>query len=263
MELIQSLPIDEFIARRDAIASQIKASEQAFEAAKNLYKQSQVGYSKLLTCTVQKEFEALSPQSSFRSSERFDFSSVLRGFDAQAWGYLMDQSGLLSLMSSAARSQWERNIIDCKTPELTLENVQATFKNLHDRRQEMFEQGVLDSFNSCSWNHKTNSPVKFGKKLIFKGRNDRWTSFNTTNLQSIDDLRRVFYLCDELPQPDHRHGVCATMSGNKTWSFEDDYVRVEGFKNSNIHCHFKRPDLIERLNKILARHYPGALPEPK
>ena len=44
---------------------------------------------------------------------------------------------------------------------------------------------------------------------------------------------------------------------------EDDYLEVRTFKNGNGHVTFKRPDLVEKMNLILARHYPNALAAPR
>ncbi|EFG4350279.1 DUF4942 domain-containing protein, partial [Escherichia coli] len=35
---------------------------------------------------------------------------------------------------------------------------------------------------------------------------------------------------------------------------------VRGYQKGTVHIVFKCPDLVEKLNDIIARHYPGALP---
>ncbi|KAB0107145.1 DUF4942 domain-containing protein, partial [Escherichia coli] len=42
--------------------------------------------------------------------------------------------------------------------------------------------------------------------------------------------------------------------------FEGEYFTVRGYQKGTVHIVFKRPDLVEKLNDIIARHYPGALP---
>ncbi|EJI0237691.1 DUF4942 domain-containing protein, partial [Escherichia coli] len=41
---------------------------------------------------------------------------------------------------------------------------------------------------------------------------------------------------------------------------EGEYFTVRGYRKGTVHITFRRPDLIEQLNNIIARHYPGALP---
>lgn len=45
--------------------------------------------------------------------------------------------------------------------------------------------------------------------------------------------------------------------------FEDDYVQVKLHLNGNAHCVFKRADLVDGLNAIIAKRYPNALPCPR
>lgn len=85
----------------------------------------------------------------------------------------------------------------------------------------------------------------------------------------LDDLLRVFHLCDGKPEADHRTGayrlIADAMQTSSAWPklAENDYVSIRFFKNHNGHVTFKRLDLIVRLNRIIAKHYPNALPEPK
>ena len=49
----------------------------------------------------------------------------------------------------------------------------------------------------------------------------------------------------------------------ETGTAETEYLSIKCFKNTNAHITFKRLDLVEKMNKIIAKHYPGALPAPK
>ncbi len=269
MELIVSTDIDALVARRNAIIKELEGAKDAFDRAKKLYKDGPVGYGE----TRQSDFEYLSKQ--FRFDHTKSMNAMMMGFDAEAWRYLMDASGLESSMSTSASEKWYEQINKRETPPLTKENIVATFKDLFVRKDEIFEEGVIEAFRSCSWDHKTNQPVKFGKKVIFAHR------YCNSHLNKVDDLRRVLHVSDGKPQPDHRHGVYAKFCHGKPQPdhrhglfaelerqkslniFEDDYVQVEKFKNGNVHCKFKRPDLTAKLNAILAKHHPNALPAPR
>jgi hypothetical protein len=281
MEMIVSTDIDALVARRNAIINELEGAKDAFDRAKKLYQDGPVGHREY----GQSNFENLAKQFHFDHTKSMD--AMMTGFDAEAWRYLMDASGLESSMSTSASEKWYEQINKRETPPLTKENIVATFKDLFVRKDEIFEQGVIEAFRSCSWDHKTNQPVKFGKKVIFAH------CYGDTHCQKVDDLRRVLHVSDGKPQPDHRHGVWAKFihqnsrwiaeddSGAKQESdpltrrqrevlrqkslniFEDEYVQVEKFKNGNLHCKFKRPDLTQKLNAILAKHHPNALPAPR
>lgn len=269
MEMIVSTDIDALVARRNAIFKELEGAKDAFDRAKKLYKDGPVGfYDSYDGKMAQTDFEYLSKKFQFEHTNIMD--GMKKGYDAKAWKYLMDASGLESLMSASASKKWHQQIDERETPPLTKENIVATFKDLFVQKDEIFEQGVIEAFRSCSWNHKTNQPVKFGKKVIFAHQ------YSDMHYQNVDDLRRVLHISDGKPQPDHRHGVYAKfIHQNSRWIvdeverqksfniFEDDYVQVEKFKNGNLHCKFKRPDLTAKLNAILAKHHPNALPAPR
>ena len=141
--LVPSLSIENFVAQRDAMVERATAAHR------------------LLT-EVQAIAEALpapttSAGSWFRLSlltepERRDFAGDLAGYvktiDAGCWARLLDLSGLRTFMDATARKAWDENIDKRKVPALTLENVEATFRAMHDNRRDMFERGVVAGVRS-------------------------------------------------------------------------------------------------------------------
>lgn len=203
--------------------------------------------------------------------------AVIQGeVDRVAWAYLMDESGLRTFMDAEARGKWTGQLYDGKDiPELTAENVQATFGTMYNARGEMFERGVIGCFKRLSWDYKTNNPFRFGKRLVMRavvdvrkwhdGRTGRSGLFVHTGYQrmnELDDLSRVFHVLDGKPEPDHRsgtdHAVSDAIKAN-LWECETPYFSIRWFKNGNGHLTFKRPELVDSLNSIVAKHYPGAL----
>ena len=79
----------------------------------------------------------------------------------------------------------------------------------------------------------------------------------------------MFQLCDGKPEADYRHAsyrlIPTALQASSVWPklTENDYVSIRLFKNQNGHVTFKRPDLVMRRNRIIAQHYPDALPAPK
>jgi hypothetical protein len=202
-------------------------------------------------------------------SPKADLERALRlGVDAAAWQYLMHQSGLRSLMDAKAREKWDKSIGDGEIPEFTEPNVRSTFTMLHDSRGEMFERGVISCFKSLAWDYKTNLPQKFGKRIVMT----YLTGYYSNNKQNeLDDLMRVMHVLDGKPEPDHRGGISSMLTAaglnscypRRVGECENDYLSIRTFKNTNGHITFKRLDLVEQMNRIIAKHYPGALPAPK
>ncbi|MCS6515129.1 DUF4942 domain-containing protein, partial [Burkholderia thailandensis] len=78
----------------------------------------------------------------------------------------------------------------------------------------------------------------------------------------LDDLTRVCCILDGKPEPDHRHGADGLFSEApqaRRTEAENAYFHLRFFKNGNGHLTCKRLDLVEKMNQILAKHYPNAL----
>jgi hypothetical protein len=80
----------------------------------------------------------------------------------------------------------------------------------------------------------------------------------------VRDIERAFYELDGKEMPERYAGIIglfdekrrsiATLS-RAACEVEDEYFRMKGFKNGNIHLWFKRDDLLRKVNKLLAEHY--------
>lgn len=185
-----------------------------------------------------------------------------KGLDACGWDHLLKETGLRTFMDNTAREQWDESLRKREAPPLTADNIGATFQTLHGARGDMVERGVLALFRGLSWDYKTNQPFRFGKRLVVGYVR---SSYNTGR-HKLDDLVRAFCVFDGKPEPDHRQSIGARVQhswGEPTGEAENEYIHVRWFKNGNGHVTFKRPDLVDKLNAVLAKHYPGALPAPR
>ena len=252
-DLVKSISIENMLNQRRAVAERLKEAKRLYDEAHEIAKKMGLE-SGIPTCSYGDRYRR------DLGIERADYLSlVLAQVDAQAWDYLMKESGLRTFMDSAARESWDSAIRGSRTPELNAENVRHTFEDLYGQRGEMFERGVITVFKNLSWDYKSNSPCRFGKKIIIEYFGGLEWSANSTRCDRLDDLERVFHVLDGKPEPDHRNGWYNRFCGGKRES-ESDYMAGKRFKNGNGHMTFKRPDLVDKLNEIVARHYSGALP---
>lgn len=204
-----------------------------------------------------------------RASDRDAPKTIQQAIDKSAWHYLMNESGMRSFMDADARKEWDDQIYNGTVPDLTIENVEATFNLLHTQRGEMFERGVISCFRRLSWNYKTNEPFKFGKRIIlsylfsvYGSGSNTWLSLNSRTCDELEDLLRVFNVLDGKPQADHRNGVRHALDVAKSerkMEHDGEYFHLRWFKKGSGHLTFKRTDLVDRMNQILAKHYPKAL----
>jgi hypothetical protein len=83
----------------------------------------------------------------------------------------------------------------------------------------------------------------------------------------LADLERMLHLLDGKAIPDNRQDVTARLyehiSANrmKAKVCEDEYVTIKYFMKGSAHLTFRKPELMDKMNDIIAKHYPGVLPE--
>lgn len=178
------------------------------------------------------------------------------------------KSGMLSLMDAQAHDQWYNSLEKDDIPAVSEANILSTFEQLHQSKGEVFERGVINVFKGLSWDFKSNNPCKFGKKIIATGlvKHDRWGFGLNWGWQRdrLADLERMLVLLDGKPVPDNRADVTRRLSDHihenrHSSRYEDEMFVIKYFQKGTAHIVFKRPELVDKLNDIIARHYPGAL----
>lgn len=285
--LVLSLSIDNLVNQRAAVVERLQQATELVREAAKIAAAAHVGMPRITICNGfgrrggERDLASSctgsrtsGPGYTAQASPDDDVQKmIVSGVDAAAWQYLMHESGLRSLMDATAREKWDRGIQEGEFPALTKANIEATFTALHDSRGEMFERGVIAVFKRLAWCYKTNQPQKFGKRIVFDRLRNSVTgggmslgSVNYRSNDALDDLARVFNVLDGKPEPDHRHGWQARLSDVRSTvdpDAADDYMKIKSYRNGNGHATFLRLDLVDKMNGIIARHYPGALPAPK
>jgi hypothetical protein len=280
-ELVPSVSVANMVNQRAAMMERLQQACGLIQEAAEIAEAAHLGMPRIL---VSREYGRHSSEVSIAAariktdssgnpwplerSPQADLDKTLRlGIDSAAWQYLMSQSGLRSLMDAKARETWDKAVNSGDIPEFTDGNVRSTFTMLHDSRGEMFERGVVACFKSLAWDYKTNLPQKFGKRIVMTYLTG-YHSYQRCN--ELDDLMRVLHVLDGRPEPDHRGGISSMLQAAGLSSYvrkqgiaENAYLSIRCFKNGNGHVTFKRPDLVDKMNLIIAKHYPGCLPAPK
>lgn len=263
-ELVPSVAIDRIIAvRREGVRKYIDALAMLHEA-KALF--SAIS-GENTTCNFgQCVFDAVRSASNPRRDEK----TIKKGIDVDIWRYLMKETGMITLMSRKQHDEWETQLYSDTMPEITLETVLATFKQLNASKVSTFEQGVIDVFRALSWDYKTNNPCRMGNKIIVSRLLETWGKgyirASHSSVAQLDDLAKPFYLLDGKNVPDSRvaDGVAFTSfydrEGFSGAVYEGEYFFVRYFKKGSGHIVFKRPELVDQINAIVARYYPAMLP---
>jgi len=193
---------------------------------------------------------------------------ITHNLDRGIWRDLMKRSGMLSIMDAQAREQWYNSLEKEDIPSVSEANILSTFEQLHHSKGDVFERGVINVFKGLSWDFKTNSPCKFGKKIIVTGlvKCDRWGFGLNWGWQRdrLADLERMLMILDGKPIPDNRADVTRRLGDHihenrHSNSYEDEMFVIKYFQKGTAHITFKRPELVDKLNDIIAKHYPEML----
>ncbi|WP_461238133.1 DUF4942 domain-containing protein [Klebsiella michiganensis] len=262
-ELICSTNIERIVRGRDAVLSQIKQIIEMLDSLSRLTAEIGGGtaqdwamksghrYDSWLTETVDKAIPA-----------------ITRNIDRSIWRDLMLKSGMIALMDAQARDQWHKELEEGDLPAISEVNILTTFEQLHLNKMDVFERGIINVFKGLSWDYKTNSPCSFGKKIIVNNlvTHNRWGfSLNWGwRRDQLADLERMLFLLDGKPIPDNRGDVTTRLMehirDNPSQDvYEDYFFSIRYFQKGTAHITFKRYDLTERMNDIVAKHYPGML----
>lgn len=262
-ELILSISIERVVTGRDTALKQIEQLIQQLDAISGLT--SEIGGG-----TAQDW--AMKPGHRYDSwlTEKADkaMPAVTRNIDSSIWRDLMLKSGMMALMDAQARDQWHKNLEEGDLPAISEANILSTFEQLHLNKMEVFERGIINVFKGLSWDYKTNSPCSFGKKIIINNlvSHNRWGfSLNWGwRRDQLADLERMLFLLSGKSIPDNRSDITTRLMAHIRDNpdkdvYEDEFFRIRYFQKGTAHLTFKRLDLVERMNDIIAKHYPGML----
>ena len=264
-EILPSISIENLLRLRNAALERYTRVLALLREAEDIAAAARLGHVRMEIRTGAREgCPVLAPEAG---------SLIVQEVDKGAWSYLMSESGLRSFMDATARRNWDDEVYKGNVPELNRDNVEATFSTMHRMRREMFERGVIACFQRLSWDYKTNQPFKFGKRIVFGHLFSVYGHGSSRSLHlrreatdELDDLLRVFHVLDQKPEPDHRQGMWYQIYNAeqaRRTQCEGDYLSIRWFLKGSAHVTFKRPDLVDELNAILARHFPNALPAPR
>lgn len=194
--------------------------------------------------------------------------------DAAMWRHLMSFTNLAEVMDAKAKEDLEKSL---ENPEAcTFENAVATLQTLSAKAPEIMERGVVELFKGLSGNYRTNNAFRIDKRLIMASlfcstTGCSWQSWSYSSRQrnQLIDLERILHILDNKRPPTYAESFPMKLDNQRQAAreeiagrtFEDDYLRLKWFKNGNGHVEIKRPDLVIKVNRIIAKWYGETLPD--
>lgn len=191
--------------------------------------------------------------------------SLTKEIDSRLWRQAFDLTGFLELMDREALSKFENENSRDPAP-FTIDNVRATFLTLFQDADDMFSRGLVNVFRRLNKRYRTNDQAfKLERKVVLTyifqlnwSRGLR-VHYGAGATGELNDLDRVFHVLDGQKHSPRRleTALNAALECAAPWVYEDEYFQVKGYRNGNAHFVFKRADLIEKANKVIADYYGG------
>lgn len=95
-----------------------------------------------------------------------------------------------------------------------------------------------------------------------------WWNHHRDTEATLLDIERTFFVIDGLAMPPSYGGIVGKLRhrrrsthGPRQDIVESEFFKVCVYKNGNAHVWFKRDDLVEKVNKLLADYYGEVIPE--
>ena len=267
--LIPSISIEGLLTARDGAVEAFRRARRDLNAAKEAL------------AALDVDFPRIEVQITYGDLVGLDEADEIREeLDRSAWSMLFAKSGVRDLMSGQKRhelsgllhqSRHERRRSSRedggRLPELTEENIRATFEELYKSRGDMLLESIEAIYKRMSWDYKTNQPTRFGEKIILTYALSVWSNQVGLNHDSVlYDLERLLCIIDRQLIPTYDVGLSrALRNGMERGELYEipgtsgaSLFSLRGFKNHNAHV-YVRPDLVAELNRRLAAKYPKIL----
>lgn len=213
------------------------------------------------------KFKSINGHTPFRIDEQYDASGLGYGeqkvgigqlyTDRILWRFVVKQFNLEKYMLATHYQKMMEEVQNFKTPEFTIENVNAWLNGLKSLIHENVKTLVKSVFKEITeGTYHTgsgyNAPRKKRNnngvdKMFILRTNDHFTIDRYYNNKPTitDDLEKVCYILDGKVLP--KETLKNRMSTGKVWEAEDDYMKVKVYQNGNTHYTLKE-EVREKLN---------------
>lgn len=195
---------------------------------------------------------------------------VRREVDKGVWQHLLRATNLDKLMDKTAREDF-RAQLDKDPPPATADNCRATLEQLLGDADMIFKRGIATAFSRLDRRFRSHDGFKIGARIVLSYFADQHGYISRGGRdETLLDVERTFYVLDGKPQPDRAGGIMGAVELARSeartgfmegaaYSAEAEYFRVRVFKNGNAHVWFKRDDLVEKVNLLLADYYGASI----
>lgn len=260
-------------AERQAAVAQARASHYKGRLGKTLAET--IAEENEVACDSKRERNRVGAMA---ASVRYSFHKEYESLKDSAWTQILRSTYVMSRLSSKARQRLEREFENIKALEFTVSNIYGFLHGLAMQGGEIQMGMCCDVFDLITRYHSDNTVYYMGWKSNSKHRTagmrikrSRFiiprqsygffsSSIGMETTSMLADFDRVFALLDGKQAP--TVGLRDLFENKETFArllaaerLSSDYFDVRYYKGiGTIHFFPKRPDVIERLNRVVGRH---------
>jgi hypothetical protein len=212
--------------------------------------------------------------------------TVVRLVDISCWNNMIQRTKLHAMMDREERTKFEQSLqwvperhkfirdnhselvnLDAiqGIPPFTVDNVYATIERLAGDSGMIFRRGIANAFSKLDRRFRSHDGFKIGNRLIlsygFSTYSGQFDAYGDT-AKTIRDIERTFLVLDEQDVREDYAGIIGLMNNERKNCYnphqsehEHEFFKIRVFKNGNAHLWFTRPDLLSKVNKLLAEYY--------
>jgi hypothetical protein len=195
---------------------------------------------------------------------RIGLERAIKEVDQRWWRYCFQFTGLAKLMDEQATKEFERSL-EKECPTFSIENIQTMALTMYQEKDALFLRGIFNVFRQLDRNYWTNDRQRFEvqKKSIITWMFDTWWScrgeyrINHHKRAMVNDIDRCLCVLSNRPYQEYSleteiHAAIGQADGEST--FENEYLKIRGFKNGNGHLWIKESDLLAKINRCIAEY---------
>lgn len=192
--------------------------------------------------------------------------------DTDVWSHIVAITDLERLMDRKAKDEMRQQLV-MDPPEVTAENVFATIETFVADAGTIFKRGIAECFSNLDRRFRSHDGWKIGSRVILSHAFNEYGSWNfyRNHRDTLTDIERTFMVLEGREQPKDYAGIVGVLEqarsgwgmGPRQTEVHSEFFTVRVFKNGNCHVWFRRDDLVERVNKLLAEYYGAVIPEER
>jgi hypothetical protein len=205
-----------------------------------------------------------------------------RLIDINVWSWIIERTDLERLMDKEAKDTLRKQMayvpekvdrsgqlinqeeIERGLPEVSVENIQATLEQFSADADMIFRRGIANAFAKLDRRFKSHDGFKVGSRVILNSAfNDsgHW-SYYSHHRDTLIDIERTFAVLDGKTVGASYATTIGAIDlarsgqwGARQTEVDTEYFKIRIWMNGNAHLWFNRPDLVRKVNKLLAEYY--------